>query len=285
MAVGVAGTPVGTPPIQFRSVGSDPLPVVTSTATIDAPLADLLDTPHAIVIESVDLEADARTTIACGNVGGVLTDDEVVFGLRSLLADTSGLAWLQGQTDGTTAVTLFVTQGLSAVEAGPGRTPVPGAAPPTGAAETPAAGPAATTEVTIGAYDIYFDPKEVTIPAKTDVTVKLSNNGATLHNFSVTDHNNPDVPNLGIDVDLAVGTTATMTINAPAGTTTSTATSRATRRPACSAPCTSCRQASARATRSANPGNATPEKWRVARAVLVRGAAHAGEDWIQGGAG
>ena len=41
VAVGVAGTPVGTPPIQFRSVGSDPLPVVTSTATIDAPLADL----------------------------------------------------------------------------------------------------------------------------------------------------------------------------------------------------------------------------------------------------
>jgi len=56
----------------------------------------------------------------------------------------------------------------------------------------------------IGAYDIYFDPKEVTIPATTDVTVNLPNNGATLHNFSVTDHNNPDVPNLGIDVDLNV---------------------------------------------------------------------------------
>jgi nitrite reductase (NO-forming) len=105
---------------------------------------------------------------------------------------------------------------LSAVEAGPGRTPVPGATPPTGAAETPAAGPAATTEVTIGAYDIYFDPMEVTIPANTDVTVNLPNNGATLHNFSVTDHNNPDVPNLGIDVDLAVGTTETITIDAPA---------------------------------------------------------------------
>ena len=77
-------------------------------------------------------------------------------------------------------------------------------------------GPAATTEVTIGAYDIYFDPMEVTIPANTDVTVNLPNNGATLHNFSVTDHNNPDVPNLGIDVDLAVGTTETIPINAPA---------------------------------------------------------------------
>lgn len=74
----------------------------------------------------------------------------------------------------------------------------------------------AATEVTIGAYDIYFDPKEVTIPANTDVTVNLPNNGVTLHNFSVTGHNNPDAPNLGIDVDLAVGTAETIAINAPA---------------------------------------------------------------------
>jgi nitrite reductase (NO-forming) len=213
--VGLAGTPAGTPPLRFRSVGADPLPVVTSTATVDTPLAALLDAPHAVVVESVDLEADTRTPIACGNVGGVLTDDEVVFGLRSLLADTSGVAWLQGTADGTTAVTLFVTQGLSAVEAGPGHTPVPGT--PAAAAETPAAGPAATTEVTIGSYDIYFDPKEVTIPADTDVTVVLPNHGVIAHNFSVTDHNNPDVPNLGIDVDLAVGATETVTVNAPAG--------------------------------------------------------------------
>jgi nitrite reductase (NO-forming) len=223
--VGVAGTPVGTPPIRFRSVGPDPhLPVVTSTATVDAPLADLLDVPHSVVVESVDLEADTRTPIACGNVGGVPTDDEVVFGLRSLLADTSGVAWLQGNADGTTAVTLFVTQGLSAVEAGPGHTPVPGTpaaepeTPETPAAGTPPAAPVAPNEVTIGSYDIYFDPNEVTIPADTDVTVNLPNHGVTLHNFSVTDHNQyPGVPNLGIDVDLAVGATETVTINAPAG--------------------------------------------------------------------
>jgi nitrite reductase (NO-forming) len=108
---------------------------------------------------------------------------------------------------------------LSAVETDPGHTPVPGtpaAEPVAPAAETPAAGPT-TTEVTIGSYDIYFDPNEVTVPADTDVTVNLPNNGVTLHNFSVTDHNNPDVPNLGIDVDLAVGATESITINAPAG--------------------------------------------------------------------
>ena len=196
--VGVSGTPVGTPPIRFQPVGPDPLvPVVTSTATVDTALSDLLAAPHAIVIESVDLEGDARTPIACGNVGGVLTDNEVVFGLRAQLADTSGVAWVHGNPDGTTTITLFVTQGLSGDAAGSVHTPVPSETPAAAATETPTAGEAAATEVTIGSYDIYFDPNEVTIPANTDVTIILPNNGVTLHNFSITDHKNPDVPNLG----------------------------------------------------------------------------------------
>jgi hypothetical protein len=94
--VGVVGTPVGTPPIRFQSVGPDPVvPVVSSTATVDTPLADLLANPYSIVIESVDRAADTRTPIDCGNVGGVPTGDEVVFGLRSVLAGTSGVAWLR----------------------------------------------------------------------------------------------------------------------------------------------------------------------------------------------
>jgi nitrite reductase (NO-forming) len=223
--VGAAGTPVGTPPIRFQRVGPDSVvPVVTSTATVDTSLADLLASPYSIVIESIDLEADARTPIACGNVGGVLTDEEVVFGLRSLLADTSGMAWLRGTADDTTAITLFVTQGLSGDGAEPMHPPGPsdaspaaGTGTPAAEAETPAAGPAAVSAVEIGSYDIYFDPNEVTIPADTDVAVNLPNNGVTLHNFSVTDHNNLDVPSLGIDVDLAVGVTESVTINAPAG--------------------------------------------------------------------
>jgi hypothetical protein len=105
--------------------------VVLSTATVDTPLADLLANPYSIVIESVDREADTRTPIACGNAGGVPTGDEVVFGLRSVLAGTPGVAWLRGAADGTTIVTLFVTQGLPAVEAGAGHTPSPARRPPT----------------------------------------------------------------------------------------------------------------------------------------------------------
>ena len=112
-------------------------------------------------------------------------------------------------------MTLFVTQGLAGHLAGPILTPVPGETPAAAATKLPSPSRAAT-EVTIGAYDIYFDPNEVTIPANTDVAVIVSNHGVIGHNFSITDHNNPDVPNLGIDVDLAVGTTETITIDAPA---------------------------------------------------------------------
>ena len=113
------------------------------------------------------------------------------------------------------AATQATREAASAPAATPGAedgTPVAGATPAaTGDVPTTAA-----TAVDVVSFDIYFEPSEVTIPANTDVTVNLPNNGVALHNFSVTDHNNPDVPNLGIDVDLAVGTTEAITIDAPA---------------------------------------------------------------------
>lgn len=219
--VGVPGTPVGTAPIQHRVVGSAPVfPVVTSTASIDTALADLLASPYSITIESVDLESDERIEIACGNVGGVPTDGEIVFGLGGGPADTTGVAWLRGTAGDKTEITLFVAQGLSSMATDPGHTAVPGT--PTAGGVAPAEetreASAAATEVTIGSYDIYFEPKEVTIAADTDVTIHLPNHGVTLHNFSITDHNQfAGVPNLGIDVDLPAGADETITVNAPAG--------------------------------------------------------------------
>jgi plastocyanin len=68
---------------------------------------------------------------------------------------------------------------------------------------------ASTAGASVESYDIYFDPKELTIPAGTDVTVTLPNEGVTLHNFSIDA--------LGISVDIGPGETKTVTINAPAG--------------------------------------------------------------------
>jgi uncharacterized cupredoxin-like copper-binding protein len=70
--------------------------------------------------------------------------------------------------------------------------------------------PAELTEQVVTSFDIYFEPKEVAIPADTDVTFHLPNDGAAAHNFSIDA--------LGIDVDLAPGSEEQVVINAPAGT-------------------------------------------------------------------
>jgi uncharacterized cupredoxin-like copper-binding protein len=80
---------------------------------------------------------------------------------------------------------------------------------PAAEAAADAAAPAADT-ATVVSYDIYFEPKELTIPADTDVTVTLPNEGVTLHNFAIDE--------LGIDVDIEPGATEEVVINAPAGT-------------------------------------------------------------------
>ena len=69
--------------------------------------------------------------------------------------------------------------------------------------------PPAATAIDVVSFDIYFEPSEVTIPANTDVTVNLPNEGVTPHNFSIDA--------LGIDVDIAPGATEQVVINAPAG--------------------------------------------------------------------
>jgi uncharacterized cupredoxin-like copper-binding protein len=94
-----------------------------------------------------------------------------------------------------------------AAEATPAGSPAAQAAP--GAASPATTGAAAAQSVEVVAYDIYFEPKEVTIPANTDVTVMLPNDGAAPHNFSIDE--------LGIDIDIAPGETQETVINAPPG--------------------------------------------------------------------
>jgi uncharacterized cupredoxin-like copper-binding protein/mono/diheme cytochrome c family protein len=70
-------------------------------------------------------------------------------------------------------------------------------------------GPAEVTAQTVTSFDIAFEPKEVAIPADTDVTFTLPNDGAAPHNFSIDA--------LGISVDQAPGSVEEVVINAPAG--------------------------------------------------------------------
>ena len=72
--------------------------------------------------------------------------------------------------------------------------------------------------VTIGMYDIHFQPNLITIPANQPVTIVLQNSGAAAHNFSITDHHNANVQNLNISVDVQPGQPQQTVVNAPAGT-------------------------------------------------------------------
>ncbi len=64
--------------------------------------------------------------------------------------------------------------------------------------------------VELVSHDIYYEPTAITIPAGTDVTLILPNEGAAPHNVTIDA--------LGVDVDIAPGETEEVIINAPAGT-------------------------------------------------------------------
>jgi cytochrome c oxidase subunit II len=104
----------------------------------------------------------------------------------------------------------------------PAASPIASPFPESPTAEaSPGASPAATTggqTAEIGMYDINFNPNVITIPADTPVPITITNHGVTMHNFSITDHKNPNVTNLNISVNVNPGETKTVTVNAPAGT-------------------------------------------------------------------
>jgi uncharacterized cupredoxin-like copper-binding protein len=81
-------------------------------------------------------------------------------------------------------------------------------------ASTPSAAVNAQTaadSVEVSMVDLAFEPSDLTIPADTDVSIVLTNNGAAPHNFYLED--------LDVHSDtLSPGDTATVTVNLPAGT-------------------------------------------------------------------
>jgi uncharacterized cupredoxin-like copper-binding protein len=85
------------------------------------------------------------------------------------------------------------------------------------ATPTPCPSGSASQCVVIDEYDIYFKPNTATIPADTPVEVSITNHGATQHTFIISDHKNPGLKNLNINVTTDPGKTSTTTINAPEG--------------------------------------------------------------------
>jgi uncharacterized cupredoxin-like copper-binding protein len=93
----------------------------------------------------------------------------------------------------------------------------PAASPQASPMASPVAVGQPQTAVSIEAFDIGYSVNEFTIPANTDATVTVQNTGALPHTFYINDHNNPNVQNLDVDVDIDPGQSGMTTINAPAG--------------------------------------------------------------------
>jgi uncharacterized cupredoxin-like copper-binding protein len=93
----------------------------------------------------------------------------------------------------------------------------PEASPKASPEASPGASPVAGNEVEIGAYDIYFDPKEVKIKADTEITIKVPNHGVTLHTFVINDHKNENLPFDEIHLSIDPGKTEETKLKAPAG--------------------------------------------------------------------
>lgn len=110
------------------------------------------------------------------------------------------------------AVSALKPRMIAAQEASP--TASPSASPAASPSASPVAG---GNEVEIGAYDIYFDPKEVTIKADTEVTIKVPNHGVTQHTFIIDDHKNDNLPFDPIKLTIDPGKTEEAKLKAPAG--------------------------------------------------------------------
>jgi nitrite reductase (NO-forming) len=107
----------------------------------------------------------------------------------------------------------FVAVGLRSVIAQDDSTPesTPMGSPEASPGASPMASPSAGgEEITVVAVDIAFEQEEITIPANTDVTITLTNEGMLEHDLVVDELDFIVGP-------LAGGESASETLNAPAG--------------------------------------------------------------------
>jgi uncharacterized cupredoxin-like copper-binding protein len=228
-----ASAPAATPGAE----GGTPTTNTTTTAavTFDVVAQDIFFEPKEVTIP-----ADTDVTVNLPNEGaaphnfsidalGIDVDiapgatEQVV--INAPAGEYEFYCNVPGHKEAGMVGTLIVSEDAAAAPAG-AATPAaaPAEAPPgTPAAQEVAATPlapvaaaspanvesAASQTFDMVAYDIYFEPKEVTIPANTDVTFMIANEGVAPHNFSIDE--------LGIDIDLPVGATEEVVINAPAG--------------------------------------------------------------------
>jgi hypothetical protein len=83
-------------------------PIFTSTSEdIEFSFDDMLDSSHSVAVHLS--QDDLQTYIACGEIGGVVADDELIVALHSVDdSDYDGIAILSRDDDGNVDVTIYL---------------------------------------------------------------------------------------------------------------------------------------------------------------------------------
>lgn len=99
-------------PMGERVGAETALPVEIGQITLDVPLAEIVQGRHALKVQESEMHLGPY--VACGEVGGVIADDRLVFEVRSRNASGfGGMAVLDGKGD-ETVVTVYLAKGLGA---------------------------------------------------------------------------------------------------------------------------------------------------------------------------
>ena len=99
------GTPVASMPMG----AADAIPVEMSVTTVQTDLNSLVGGQFAVNVH--ESAGNIGNYIACGNIGGAVMGSDLAIGLGELNnSGHSGVAWLHDNGDGTTTVTIFLTE-------------------------------------------------------------------------------------------------------------------------------------------------------------------------------
>ncbi len=180
----VDGTPVAG---ETMSGATDAIPVAISGTTVPSTLADLLASPYAINIhESAE---NIGNYIACGNIGGMMIgSSDLAIGLGELNdSGYTGVATLHDNGDGTTAVSVYLTEEYGGMDMGSGEamgTPAMdmdmGTPPADQSADT-----SAGAQVAVSIVNFAYDPSPLTV--NVGDTITWTNNDGTAHTVTSSD--------------------------------------------------------------------------------------------------
>lgn len=95
---------------------TDAFEVQWSVTRVEATLASLLQAPFAINVH--ESAQNIGNYISCGDIAGTATGADLFVGIGELnRSGFSGIAWLHDNGDGSTTVSVFLSQGLSGAAA------------------------------------------------------------------------------------------------------------------------------------------------------------------------